>query len=126
MAGHGLTPETGTDFVTACLTHLSLEWRSGVSPSAHLAQLAGYRGRPVPDLASGDLAGEVGGEEMDGHGAPSDLGEVALTTPILQEPIKDPARFPWHEVVKVQHYWLEVDAMTTPMTVRERGPDFTV
>ncbi len=39
--------------------------------------------------------------------------------PTLQEPIKDPARFPWHEVSKVQHYWLEVDAMTKPMQVRE-------
>lgn len=41
------------------------------------------------------------------------------TTPTLQEPIKDPARFPWHEVTKVAHYWLEVDAMTKPMEVRE-------
>ena len=30
------------------------------------------------------------------------------------ETIKDPARFPWHEVRKVQHYWLDVDAMTGP------------
>jgi len=37
----------------------------------------------------------------------------------LHEPIGDPARFPWHEVAKVQHYWLEVDAMTQPMRVRE-------
>jgi superfamily II DNA or RNA helicase len=41
------------------------------------------------------------------------------TLPTLQEPIKDPARFPWHEVTKVQHYWLEVDAMTKPMQLRE-------
>jgi superfamily II DNA or RNA helicase len=41
------------------------------------------------------------------------------TTPRLQEPIKDPARFEWHEVKKVEHYWLEVNAMTQPMTVRE-------
>jgi len=39
--------------------------------------------------------------------------------PTLQEPIKDPARFPWHEVTKVAHYWLEVNAMTRPMQVRE-------
>ena len=39
--------------------------------------------------------------------------------PQLQEPIKDPARFPWHEVSKVQHYWLEVDAMTKPLQIRE-------
>jgi superfamily II DNA or RNA helicase len=41
------------------------------------------------------------------------------TKPALQEPIKDPARFPWHEVTKVAHYWLEVNAMTKPMMVRE-------
>ncbi len=40
-------------------------------------------------------------------------------SPELQEPVKDPARFPWHEVSKVQHYWLEVDAMTKPMGLRE-------
>ena len=34
--------------------------------------------------------------------------------PELQDPIKDPARFPWHEVSKVQHYWMEVKAMTGP------------
>jgi superfamily II DNA or RNA helicase len=33
-------------------------------------------------------------------------------TPQLQNPIKDPARFSWHEVKKVEHYWLEVDALT--------------
>ena len=35
-------------------------------------------------------------------------------TPVLQEPIPDPARFPWREVTKVQHYYLTVDAMTGP------------
>ncbi len=44
--------------------------------------------------------------------------------PTLQEPIKDPARFPWHEVTKVAHYWMEVDAMTTPMMVREKQPPY--
>jgi len=39
--------------------------------------------------------------------------------PILQDPIHDPARYPWHEVVKVQHYWMEVDAMTKPMQLRD-------
>ncbi len=46
-------------------------------------------------------------------------------TPVLQEPIANPARFPWHEVTKVQHYYLSVDAMTRPMRVRERPPDYT-
>jgi hypothetical protein len=41
------------------------------------------------------------------------------TTPRLQEPIKDPARLPWHEVKKVDHYWLAVDALTQPMLVHE-------
>jgi superfamily II DNA or RNA helicase len=45
-------------------------------------------------------------------------------TPTLQEPIKDPARFPWHEVKKVQHYWLQVDALTQPMRVREDSPPY--
>jgi len=44
--------------------------------------------------------------------------------PTLQEPIRDPARFPWHEVQKVQHYWMEVNAMTRPMQVREDSPPY--
>ena len=39
--------------------------------------------------------------------------------PRLQEPIRDPARLDWHEVTKVAHYYLSVDAMTRPMQVRE-------
>jgi superfamily II DNA or RNA helicase len=47
--------------------------------------------------------------------------------PRLQEPVEDPARFPWHAVTQVKHYWLEVDTMTRPMALREdpgswRGP----
>ena len=41
------------------------------------------------------------------------------TAPQLREPIRDPARFPWREVSKVQHYRLDVNAMTEPMSVRE-------
>lgn len=44
------------------------------------------------------------------------------TTPRLQEPIKDPARLPWHEVRKVDHYNLSVDAMTGPMAISEGPP----
>ena len=40
-------------------------------------------------------------------------------TPELQEPIKDPARFPWHEVIKVAHYYLSVDTLKQPMEIRE-------
>lgn len=45
--------------------------------------------------------------------------------PVLQEPVKDPARFPWHEVTKVAHYWLEVNAMTRPMQVIEESIPYT-
>ena len=44
------------------------------------------------------------------------------TKPNLQDPIKDPARLDWHEVKKVDHYYLSVDAVTGPMTVSEGGP----
>ena len=39
--------------------------------------------------------------------------------PGLQAPIRDPARLPWHEVVLVAHYWLEVKAMGGVAEVRE-------
>lgn len=41
------------------------------------------------------------------------------TTPQMQEPIKDPARFEWNEVIKVAHYYLSIDAMTQPMQMKE-------
>ena len=40
---------------------------------------------------------------------------------MLQEPIQNPASFPWHEVIQVQHYWLDVNALQQPMTVQEHG-----
>lgn len=39
--------------------------------------------------------------------------------PVLQEPILDPVQHPWHEVKKVQHYYLNVDAMTKPMKISD-------
>ena len=47
------------------------------------------------------------------------------TAPSLQEPIPDPARYPWHEVTKVAHYYLSVNALRQPMEIREtsRGYD---
>jgi hypothetical protein len=39
--------------------------------------------------------------------------------------IKDPAKLPWHEVKKVDHYWLSVDAMRGPIGVREEPPSET-
>lgn len=43
------------------------------------------------------------------------------SNPKLETPIKGPVRLPWHEVMKVEHYYLSVDALTQPMQVRE-GP----
>jgi len=44
------------------------------------------------------------------------------TEPCLQEPIKDPARLDWHEVKKVEHYYLSVDAMTQPIKISQGEP----
>jgi superfamily II DNA or RNA helicase len=33
------------------------------------------------------------------------------TTPSLLEPIKNPARFHWHEVCKVDHFWINTDSL---------------
>jgi len=34
---------------------------------------------------------------------------------VLQEPAADPAALEWHEVSKVAHYYLSVDALTQPI-----------
>ena len=41
------------------------------------------------------------------------------TAPHLQQPIPDPAGYPWHEVTKVAHYFLNVNALQQPMEIRE-------
>ncbi len=46
------------------------------------------------------------------------------SAPLLQNPIKDPARLEWHEVKKVEHYYLAVDAITKPMQIRENPAKF--
>jgi len=99
------------------------------------------------DITSLDLnSGELRLIEVKGLGGPT--GNVLLTpnekrvaedrrdcywlyivtdcksTPILQNPIKDPARFEWHEVKKVEHYYLSVDAVTKPMEIREESPSY--
>lgn len=50
--------------------------------------------------------------------------DLKISTPTLQEPIKDPARFPWHEVKKIDHYWLQVNAITKPMRIRENDASY--
>lgn len=44
--------------------------------------------------------------------------------PTLQEPIHDPIRYDWHEVSKVQHFYLNVNAMTQPIQVSEDGTPY--
>jgi superfamily II DNA or RNA helicase len=39
--------------------------------------------------------------------------------PTLQEPVRNPARFPWHEVRKVEHYRLDVSALGQTMVLKE-------
>ena len=46
------------------------------------------------------------------------------TEPHLEDPIKDPAQFVWHEVKKVEHYRLDVNAMTRPMELKEEPPAY--
>ncbi len=46
--------------------------------------------------------------------------------PQLREPARDPASFHWHEVSKVQRYWLEVDATTRPMRVQKEQAVYEV
>ncbi len=44
---------------------------------------------------------------------------LSAVDPVLQEPLKDPARLAWHEVKKVAHYYLSVDALAKLMKVHE-------
>jgi hypothetical protein len=39
----------------------------------------------------------------------------------LQEPIQDPARLELHDVLKVAHHYLSVDALTKPVQVWEES-----
>jgi hypothetical protein len=41
------------------------------------------------------------------------------SAPMLQSPIKDPAQLEWHEVSKVEHFYLTVDALSQPMQLKE-------
>jgi hypothetical protein len=43
---------------------------------------------------------------------------------LLLKSIKDPACLQWHEVKKVDHYYLSIDAVIQPMQVREKLPPY--
>ncbi|MEO0108767.1 MAG: hypothetical protein ABIK62_06315 [candidate division WOR-3 bacterium] len=44
------------------------------------------------------------------------------TRPLVQEPIKDAAQYRWHEVSKVQHYWIESETLTSIVKVSDSTP----
>ncbi|MDI6754962.1 MAG: helicase-related protein [Thermodesulfobacteriota bacterium] len=44
--------------------------------------------------------------------------------PKLQDPVKDPARLKWHEVKKVDHYYLTIDAVIRPMEIRDESHSY--
>ncbi len=46
--------------------------------------------------------------------------------PKLEEPISNPASRNWREVKKVQHYQMEVNALVSPMQIREERAEYNV
>jgi hypothetical protein len=47
-----------------------------------------------------------------------------MFTCLYLKPIKDPVRLEWHEVKKVDHYWLKIDALNEPMKVCEESTHY--
>lgn len=50
--------------------------------------------------------------------------DCGASTPQLQDPVRDPARLDWHELRKVEHYYLSVNAVTKPMELSEEQKPF--
>jgi len=46
-------------------------------------------------------------------------GEGQIVMSLILKSMEDPDRLQWHEVKKVDHYYLSIDAVTQPMQVRE-------
>jgi hypothetical protein len=38
--------------------------------------------------------------------------------------VPDPARYPWHEVTRVEHYWLDVAALAGGLRIQEEPPQY--
>jgi len=129
-------PETEAAAMRVVIKHETAEGRQVYDVSA---KNLGY------DVTSLDLrSGELRLIEVKGLGAPT--GTILLTpnerrvaedrrdcywlyvvtgcatTPRLQDPIFDPARLPWHEVKKVQHYYLALEAMGPPASMYDLPP----
>ena len=45
------------------------------------------------------------------------------TNPTVREPIPDPARYPWREITKVEHYQLSVSALVQSKTTAGKKED---
>lgn len=58
-----------------------------------------------------------------GGAAESEIGNTHINMVIKVVIGRSPC-FPWHEVRKVEHYWLEVDALTKLMQVGEALPPY--
>ena len=54
-------------------------------------------------------------------GGPAGGTSAKLRCGPLKFIVQEPASFSWREVTKVQHYWLDVNALQQPMTVQEHG-----
>lgn len=96
-----------------------------------LLRLAGARGQPcdprvylILEISGGFIREWLDGSEAKKPKTVPDCYWLRVaanyaSVPELQEPIRNPARFPWHEVTKVQHYWLDVGATTRSIQIRE-------
>ena len=49
-----------------------------------------------------------------------------MSKPVLQDPIRAPAQYPWRQVTTVAHYYLSVNALKQPMEVREERAEYDV
>ncbi|NLE95191.1 MAG: hypothetical protein GX600_05855 [Dehalococcoidia bacterium] len=44
----------------------------------------------------------------------------------LQTPAEEAVRLRWQEVSKLQHHWLDIDAVEKPMEVHDNGSPYAI
>jgi hypothetical protein len=49
--------------------------------------------------------------------------ECKSSSPLLNQPILNPSKMPWHEVTKIEHYYLTLSAITRASTDPQLYPD---
>jgi predicted GIY-YIG superfamily endonuclease len=94
-----------------------IEWTSRHKP-LYVVHYESFATREEAVKREQDLKTGFGRKWLKKH-IESGRARQAGSEPQLQNPIKDPARLQWHEVKKVGHYYLSIDAVTQPMQVRE-------